>query len=443
LQVSDSRAAPAPPSAADDRTATPESMYQQQVWDSLPRNYAAHVAHGLGGQTGFRLLMAPTFIPAYLAELSALVLGPTLATAVPGVARALQSLGQSLSPVLGATLIEHRRRVLPIGFLIGGLMRSQVLLIALAGFFLAPEWALASTLLCLTLFGLFMGMQSVIFNVLMSKTIPVERRGLLTGIRNALAGITAAGAALLGGKLVADNLLGNGYAATFLVAFVFTSIGLLALTLVREPEPPEVLARSTLGSRLGELPALLRADREFTVYFSARALATMGRMAMPSYILFAQTRMEIGGTELGMLTFAFILAQSASNLILGPAADRFGFRAIFLASVGVWIASVLGLMASADFAALLLVYAGTGAGLGGFMMSSQNLVLEFGSREDLPMKIAVANSASEAMAAVGFAIGSGIATIWGFIGLFWVAIACQTISLFVVAVFVREPRHRA
>mgnify|MGYP006944203270 CR=1 FL=1 len=40
------------------------------------------------------------------------------------------------------------------------------------------------------------------------------------------------------------------------------------------------------------------------------------------------------------------------------------------------------------------------AGFGGFQMSAQNLVLEFGPRSDLPMRIGVANSASEFVAAL-------------------------------------------
>ena len=60
---------------------------------------------------------------------------------------------------------------------------------ALAGFFLrrGPEPDRRSA--CSSgLFGFFMGMQGVIFNFLMAKVIPVELRGRLSGLRNALAG---------------------------------------------------------------------------------------------------------------------------------------------------------------------------------------------------------------------------------------------------------------
>ena len=361
-----------------------------------------------------------------------------------GVARALQALGMFLSPVLGATLIEHRKRVLPVGFLVGAMMRLQVLGIALSGLFLPDSAALIAAWLFLLLFGFFMGMQGVIFNFLMSKVIPVERRGVLMGLRNLLAGLTASAVAYAGGRYLVDsNALGNGYAATFLVAFGLTALGLCMLLLMREPVPPDLRAPSKLSSRLRDLPALLRSDRPFTIYFSARALATMGRMAVPFYILFAGTRIEVSGSVLGQLSLAFLLAQTSTNLLWGWIADRRGFRLIFLMSLWLWMLSALLLMQSFDLASLMVVFAGLGAGQGGFMMASQNLVLEFGAREDLPMRIAVANSASELVGAIGPLLGGVLAMLWSYELVFWIAIAFQLAAIALVMRFVDEPRHRA
>ena len=75
--------------------------------------------------------------------------------------------------------------------------------------------------------------------------------------------------------------------------------------------------------------------------------------------------------------------------------ERAGFRAVFLASLGLWMLSGVALLLTAGFGWLLLVFAALGAGLGGFQLSAQALVLEFGSRHNLPLRIAVANSASD------------------------------------------------
>ncbi|MBW2666135.1 MAG: MFS transporter, partial [Deltaproteobacteria bacterium] len=302
-----------------------EAAFAVAVRANLPRNFAAHLAHGLLGQTGMRLINAPTFVPLYIANLAGF-------DAAAGIARGLQYFGMFLSPILGATLIEHRRKVLPVGFAIGAAMRLQILALALAGLLLPDPWPLLCAWFFLSLFGFFLGIQGVVFHTLVSKVIPVERRGTLMGLRNALAGITASAAAVYAGPmLIAGNALGNGYAATFLFAFVLTSVGLATLLFVREPASPQVREPARVRERLRQLPALLRSDRGFTRYFIARAMATIGRMAVPFYVLDARGRVDIGGAELGAISGAFILFQSLGPLLGGVVADRRGFRFVFLA----------------------------------------------------------------------------------------------------------------
>jgi MFS family permease len=139
---------------------------------------------------------------------------------------------------------------------------------------------------------------------------------------------------------------------------------------------------------------------------------------------------------------AFLLANTTTNLLWGWIADRAGFRLVFLLSLAVWIFSALLLMQSTDLLGLLFVFVGLGAGLGGWMMSSQNMVLEFGRREDLPMRIAVANSAQELVGAVGPVLGGILAMTWSYTGVFWLAIAFKTAAVLVMAFRVPEPRHR-
>jgi len=413
-----------------------EGEYQDFIQQNLSRNYVAHVLHGLLGQTGFRLVNAPTFLPAYVLLLSG-------SEFVVGLARAIQYLGMFLSPLIAANLIEHRRRVLPMGFLMGGAMRLQVLGLALAGLWLAPDKAVPAICVFLFFFGFFMGMQGVIFNYLMSKVIPVKRRGRLLGLRNALAGVTAALVAYLGGEyLVGSNLLGDGYAATFLLAFVLTSIGLGMLLLVREPQPPEVRPPSQFLDRIRDLPALFREDRGYTYYFLCRALATMGRMATPFYIVYARDTIGLTGTNIGVLSTAFVAANSVSNLGWGLMADRTGFRQVFVVTLVLWILSVVGMTFSTSLSGFVLAYVGIGAGMGGFQMAAQNMVLEFGHRDDLPVRIAVANSAQEGVGAIGPLLGGGLAVFFGLDLLFAVAITFQLAAIALVFFRVDEPRHR-
>ena len=62
---------------------------------NLKRNYTANFIHGVLGMTGFRLIYAPTIIPAYLLLL-------TGSTAAVGLGTALLQLGATISPIASA-----------------------------------------------------------------------------------------------------------------------------------------------------------------------------------------------------------------------------------------------------------------------------------------------------------------------------------------------------
>ena len=292
------------------------------------------------------------------------------------------------------------------------------------------------------IFGAFLGMQSVAFSFLLSKLIPVERRGVLVGFRVFAGGLLSAVVAGVGGWFVAQETFGDGYATTFALAFVLTSLGLLILSRVREPDSPTVRERETLRERLRALPALLRSDLAFTRYFLARALATMGRMSLPFYALSAKASIGLSGETLGVLSTAFLLAQTGTNLGWGWVADRKGFRLVFIASMGVWMAATAAIFVSADLLDYAVVFAVLGFGLGGFQMSAQNLVLEFGARDDLPMRIAVANSASELIGAIGPLFAGAIALFASYDAVFAASLVFQLAAVAIVILWVDEPRHR-
>jgi MFS family permease len=324
---------------------------------------------------------------------------------------------------------------------VGNLVRAQVLGMALAGFFLGSGQNLIAVCVFLGLFGFFMGIQGVTFNFLMAKVIPVDVRGRLSGLRNALAGVSAAAVGYWSGAhFVQNNTLGNGYATTFLVAFALTEVGLLMMMFIREPESPEVRERTGVIARLRDLPALVRADPNFGVFLLACMLGSLGRIGMPYYVLYAGQRLHIGGTELGELTGAFLLASTVLNLFWGTVADRMGFRAVFLGSLGLWIAGTLALFETTTYAGLLGVMVAVGTGSGGFVMGQQNLVLEFGRREDLPLRIGAANSTTEAMGVLAPLAGGVIATAWSFRAVFACAIAFKLAAALLVQLRLREPR---
>lgn len=415
-----------------------EAAYDAFVLKHLPRNFAAHYVHGMLGMTGFRLFNAPTFLPAYLSMISG------GSAAIVGLGQALQQLGGIFSPIVGATQIEHRKRVLPVAVLMGISMRIQILGVALAGFFFEGDSLVTLTLLFLFLFGIFSGAQSVAFQLLLAKVIPTARRGRLQALRNVTGGAIAAGLSWAAGHyLIENDVLGNGYGVTFLVAFGLTSLGLTALRmLMNEPEPPRVREKTRLMTRMKDFPALFREDRGFLWFMVAQTLAVTGRIAVPFYVLYVEQTVPLTGANLGFLSLAFLGADVVTNLAWGTAGDKFGFRSVFIVSMAVWIASTVVLMAGDSMIWFMPAFFGLGAAASGFMMSSQTMVLEFGAREDVPMRLALSNTAQSLMSTIGPLAGGLIAATLGYLVLLGVSIVFEAAALVLLLTLVEEPRWR-
>jgi MFS family permease len=414
-----------------------EAAYERFVRANLKRNYAANYLHGMLGMTGFRLVNAPTFMPAYLFALSG-------SKTLVGLGLALGQLGAVISPILGATQVEHRKRVLPIAMWMGTLMRVQVLGLALAGWMFSGQPLLIATMLFLLLLGLFSGAQRVVFQLLLGKVIPVTMRGRLQAWRNMTGGAIAAGLSYLAGRyLVGPNVFGNGYGTTFLAAFVLTSLGLTALrVLIREPEPPTVRAPMSFQNRVREFPALLRHNRGLRFFLITQTLAVAGRIATPFYILYASKSIELSGDNLGLLSLAYLGADTVCNLIWGYAGDRSGFRVVLIAALSIWVGATLLLMNAHGFAVFFLAFFGLGAAQSGYLMSVTTMILEFGPREDMAMRLALSTTAEGVMAALGPLLGGVLASTLGYALLFQCSIGCVLAALLVLIWLVEEPRRQ-
>lgn len=411
-----------------------EAKFHEEVAANLTRNYISQLIHGMLAMTGFRLVNAPTFVPAYLFALSG-------STAVVGLVLAMQHLGSFFSSVFGAAAVEHRRKIVDLGLRYGWSMRLSVLGLAVAGFLNLPaEFELALFALCLCALGVFSGMQNVLWNVLLTKTIPADRRGVMMGLRNFLGGLTAAGVAHVGGLyLVGPDVLGNGYASTFLLAFLLTAAGLSMLYLVREPDAPSVRAPVSVRERMGDIPDLMR-DRDFSMYFWAQALATVGTLALPYYVLFSGQMLGLSGITLASLGSAFLAAQTIASPLWGMLADRSGFKAVFVPSLLLWAGATVAFTLSSDLMGFLFCFVGIGAGYAGFLLAAQNMVLEFGERSDLPMRIAMVNSAQSLVQVVSAIAGGQLAQSLGFEVVFGSAVLAMLAAAGMLWFYVREPR---
>ena len=407
------------------------------VDENLPRNFRANFIHGVLGMTGFRLIYAPTIIPAYLLLL-------TGSTAAVGLGAALLQLGATISPIASGARIEHRSHILPYAIRVGSMMRLMILCLALAGWFLTGSWLLFATFASFLLLGFFTGAQRVAFQMLMSKLIPIRQRGRLQGYRNFAGGLIAAVLAWVAGNyFIADEWLGNGYATTFLFAFLLTSAGLVVLkTMIREPAAPVSRPQMPMLERMRQFPELLE-DRAFAGFLVVQSFATLARVGGPFWTVYAGTLLGLDGALIGGLSFLFLGSDTVSNIFWGPMGDRFGFKIVYVSALVSTIAGVVLLILANTALPVYIAFVCLGVGASGWMLASTTMVLEFGKQEDTPMRLAFVTTVEGAIAAIGPIAAGVLIGITGFIPLFVIVLTALIAALAVLVFKVDEPRHRA
>ncbi|WP_341713601.1 MFS transporter [Erythrobacter sp.] len=418
-----------------------EALPEDDVWErhhafmasNLGRNYRATLIHGVFGMTGFRLIYAPTIIPAYLYLL-------TGSAAAVGLGTALLQLGGTVSPILSGARVESRKRIMPYAIGVGSMMRVMILVLALAAWTLEGPALLAVTLLSFLLLGFFSGAQRVAFQMLMAKVIPIARRGRLQGVRNMLGGLIAAGLAWIAGHyFIEQKWLGNGYATTFLLAFVLTSIGLVALRMgLTEPDAPSLRPELPLRQRLRQFGELLQ-HRDFRSFLFVHGFASISRVGLPFWTLYVGDRLGLDGPLIGSLSLAFLTADTLSNLAWGAIGDRYGFRLVYLGSLASSLTG-LALLIFGDGWLLHLAFVALGIGSSGWMMAALTLVLEFGAHEDIPMRLALLTTVEGAVSSVGPILAGVAIAAMGYPPLVAVSLAALLASLALMQFKVREPR---
>jgi MFS family permease len=90
----------------------------------------------------------------------------------------------------------------------------------------------------------------------------------------------------------------------------------------------------------------------------------------------------------------------------------------------------------------VLAFCLSGAANSGYQMSAQNIVFEFGHRDDMAMRLALSNTAESVMSAMGpIAVGS-IAASLGYTTVFTLSIVFEAVALGLLLWLVEEPRNR-
>ncbi len=271
-----------------------------------------------------------------------------------------------------------------------------LLLMGLAGLFLAGTtagWAIIATLV---LFSLARGLCSVAAKDVLGKTVSKSRRGRLMGLATAAAGL----ATLAIGLVVEFQARGNGdqllVAGLLLLAAAIwvPAIGLFAA--IREAPGATSGGGNALTEALRHL-ALLKTDAVFRRYVIGRMWLLAVALAAPFYVLLAQSRTDGEVSGLGLLMIAGAIAASVSAPLWGWLGDRSSRRVMAAAAA---LAGVLGIgtWALADtpwldhgyvHAAIFLVL---NVAHSGVRLGRKVYLVDLGSQDNRAAMVAVSNT---------------------------------------------------
>jgi MFS family permease len=275
-----------------------------------------------------------------------------------------------------------------------------------------------------------------------AKIIPSESRGSFFGAQAALANIYMSIGAVAAGYLLARVGSFNNFALCFLITGFFLVFSWIALALTREPIDQEKVIPPGKHSFWKESLVILRRDRNFDWFLTARILSQFATMGFSFYIVYALRHFNMDVITAGYLTAALTVSQTIANLVMGWLGDRFGHRpmlvigalCISLSAFLAWIAPSLGWF--------YLVFILEGLANVAIWTIGMAITVEFGTEAERPIYIGLSNTLAAPITILAPLFGGWLADTNGFSTTFITSAVGGLVTTLVLILLVRNPHPR-
>jgi MFS family permease len=416
---------------------TDRDSFQRQVESNLLWNFCVNLIDGIFYSFGLNLVSRATIMPLLVSELTA-------SKIAIGLIPATYDLSYLLPQILTANYTERLRRQKPFVMLLGSLgERVPYLLIGLVVWWLArpaPMMTLVAFYLLWATTAASNGIVTPAWYSMIAKVIPVQRRGLWSGLGRSLGALLG----IVGAKLSERILEGWPYPRNYGWCFMFVSVAVswVGLSLTREPASPTLKPRTSQRHYLRQLPVLLRRDSNYVRFLIGRTVANLGTMAVGFVMVYSKENIPGALEQVGTLTAILVGSQAVMNLLWGVVSDRRGHKVVLCGAVLTMALAIVAAWTSQSIGWLWVTFGLLGISLSADNVSKMNIILEFCAPEDHPTYIGLTNTllAPGMLAPV---IGGWLATWAGYRGMFAVAILFSVLGGALLALWVREPRHVA
>jgi MFS family permease len=369
-------------------------------------NFAVNVLDGVTFFFGISFISASTIAPLFISKL-------TTSPLPIGLVAILAQSGWYLPQLLTANLVERLPRKKPAAVYLGLVLERLPLWLLVAAALLAlrsPALALALFFAGYAWHNLGAGVVATAWQELIARCFPAERRGRFFGTATFLgSGMGAAGAAL-SAYLLQSFPFPASFVAIFGIGAITLALTWFFLAFTREPLQPLGAPQQSSREFLAGLPDLVRGDRNYRRFLLARSLIGLGSLGTGFVTVAAIRRWQVPDATVGIYTAAYLVSQTASNLIFGLLADRLGHKlclevgalASALAFAAAWLAPSPGWY--------YVVFCLLGVNLGSLLVSGTLVVMEFSTPVRRPTYMALANTIAGVMGIAAPLLGTGLVT---------------------------------
>ena len=400
-------------------------------------NYIANLLDG--GFFGFALGFASlsTVIPLFVSNM-------TDSAILIGLVPAIHAMGWQLPQLFNARQVSQLKRFKPYVLVMTIQERVPFLGLILIAWQLPTiglRWGLILTFIMLIWQGLGAGFAANPWQNLIGKIFPSEYRGTFFGLQGAAANLLASVGAILAGFILQKVAFPDNFALCFLYASLCLVVSFFSLSSTHEPERTTEILPSSSILFWNSVLSILKRDLPFRSFLLSRVLSQFGNMAFAFYTVYAVRRHGISEITAGVMTSVLMISQVAANPILGWLADRWSRKWILeMGAVCAMLSAILAWLAP-NIAIFFIVVILAGIAITAFWTIGMTLTLDFGTDEEKPTYIGLANTLIAPATILAPLIGGWLADRAGYSATFLFAASASLATVVVLHFAVHDKRQ--
>ncbi len=305
---------------------------------------------------------------------------------------------------------------------------------------IGAQAGLIITFIFLTWQGLGGGFTANPWTSMISKIMPPESRGTFFGTQAAVANLFISGAAIGAGYLLSSFNAPTNFMYCFLIAIVFFTVSWFALALTREPADYEKIIEDNPPPFWHGAGKILKRDRNFDWFLSARILSQFATMGFSFYIVYALRRFHMDAVTAGYLTATLTIAQTVANAGMGWLGDRVGHRLMLIVGAASALFSSLLAWFAPSLAWFFPIFVLTGFTNVSIWTNGMTMTVDFSGEEERPFYIGLAQTLTAPATILAPLIGGWIADTKGFVLTFAFSSVLSVVMMAILIFLVKEPK---